>query len=408
VRNTYGFVHYFLVKKYLFAVTILLLQYSNAQTSSSDNKRKATKKATLKTAYKNYFLIGAALNSPQIEEQEPNAKELVPVQFNSITPENIMKCEVIHPEWDKYNFDLSDKYVDYGKKNNMFVVGHTLVWHSQLSPFVNNIQSKDSFLLFFTNHINTVAGRYAGKVNSWDVVNEALNEDGTLRKSIFLEKLGEDYIQQAFQLAAKADPKAKLYYNDYNIEQPKKRAGTIALIKKLQASGTKIDGVGIQAHWSINGPPLKDVEDAILEFSALGLKVSFTELDLTALPNPWDLVGAEVNQNFEGSPYMNPYPKGLPDSMQIKLAKGYEDLFKLFIKYKDKIERITFWGVNDGQSWLNNWPIKNRTNYPLFFDRDFKPKLAYKKVMALVQKSNNPEFKKIPKSTYKNSKKIHD
>jgi endo-1,4-beta-xylanase len=395
------------IKIILVFAAMAVLQSSNAQKATSA-KKNAVKTASLKTAYKNYFLIGAALNSPQIEEQEPNAKALVPVQFNSITPENIMKCEVIHPEWDKYNFDLSDKYVDYGKKNNMFVVGHTLVWHSQLSPFVNNIQSKDSFLLFFTNHINTVAGRYAGKVNSWDVVNEALNEDGTLRKSIFLEKLGEDYIQLAFQLAAKADPKAKLYYNDYNIEQPKKRAGTIALIKKLQASGTKIDGVGIQAHWSINGPPLKDVEDAILEFSALGLKVSFTELDLTALPNPWDLVGAEVNQNFEGSPYMNPYPKGLPDSMQIKLAKGYEDLFKLFIKYKDKIERVTFWGVNDGQSWLNNWPIKNRTNYPLFFDRDFKPKLAYKKVMALVQKSNNPEFKKIPKSTYKNSKKIHD
>jgi endo-1,4-beta-xylanase len=379
-----------IIKILFIIVTAFFLQNSIAQTSANDVQRPATKRTTkkvgLKDGYKNYFLIGAALNSPQIEEQEPNAKVLVPQQFNSITPENIMKCEVIHPGWDKYNFDLADKFVAYGKKNNMFVVGHTFIWHSQLPSFINNNISRDSLLLFITNHINTVAGRYAGKVNSWDVVNEALNEDGTLRKSIFLEKLGEDYIRKAFELAAKADPKAKLYYNDYNIEQPQKRAGTIALIKKLQASGTKIDGVGIQAHWSINGPPLKDVEDAILEFAALGLKVSFTELDLTALPNPWDLVGAEVSQNFEGSPYMNPYTAGLPDSMQIKLAKGYEDLFKLFIKYKDKIERVTFWGVNDGQSWLNYWPIKNRTNYPLFFDRDFKPKLAYKKVMALVQK----------------------
>jgi endo-1,4-beta-xylanase len=379
-----------LKKLFLFAGAVIMLLYGNAQTSPAlsrkPTKRIAPKKAGLKDAYKNYFLIGAALNSPQIEEQEPNAKVLVPQQFNSITPENIMKCEVIHPGWDKYNFDLSDKYVAYGKKNNMFVVGHTLVWHSQLSSFANNIQSKDSFLLFFANHINTVAGRYAGKIDSWDVVNEALNEDGTLRQSVFLEKLGEDYIQKAFELAAKADPNAKLYYNDYNIEQPQKRAGTIALIRKLQAAGTKIDGVGIQAHWSINGPPLKEVEDAILEFSALGLKVSFTELDLTALPNPWDLKGADVSQNYEGSPFMNPYPKSLPDSMQLKLAKGYEDLFKLFIKYKNKIERVTFWGVNDGQSWLNNWPIKNRTNYPLFFDRNFKPKLACKKVMALVQK----------------------
>jgi endo-1,4-beta-xylanase len=399
--------------KFLTAIKILLvilaavfLQNSNAQTSANGAQRPATRRTTknngLKDAYKNYFLIGAALNSPQIEEQEPNAKVLVPQQFNSITPENIMKAEVIHPEWDKYNFDLADKYVAYGKKNNMFVVGHTFVWHSQLPSFITNNISSDSLLLFITNHINTVGKRYAGKINSWDVVNEALNEDGTLRKSIFLEKLGEDYIRKAFELAAKADPQAELYYNDYNIEQPQKRAGVIALVKKLQASRTKINGIGIQAHWSINGPPLKDIEDAIVEFAALGLKVSFTELDLTALPNPWDLVGAEVSQNFEGSPYMNPYTAGLPDSMQIKLAKGYEDLFKLFIKHKDKIERVTFWGVNDGQSWLNNWPIKNRINYPLFFDRDFKPKLAYKKVMALVQKSNDPGTKKMPNSVYKN------
>ncbi len=364
---------------------IVFLQHSKAQNPSSVIK-KTDKKASLKNSFKNYFLIGAAINAAQIEEKEPNAAILIPQQFNSITPENIMKCEVIHPQWDKYNFDLADKYVAYGKKNKMFIVGHTLVWHSQLSPFINNIQSSDSLMMFMTNHINTVAGRYAGKVNSWDVVNEALNEDGTLRKSIFLEKLGEDYLRKAFELAAKADPKAELYYNDYNIEQPKKRAGAIKLIKKIQASGTKIDGVGIQAHWSIKGPPLQDIENSIIEFSALGLKISFTELDLTVLPNPWDLKGADVNQNFEGSPFMNPYPNGLPDSLQRKLAKGYEDLFKLFIKYKNKIERVTFWGVNDGQSWLNGWPIKGRTNYPLLFDSNFKPKLAFKKVMALVPK----------------------
>lgn len=387
-------------KMMLFVFATIVLQYSHAQNSSAVGKRGTTirQKATLKTAYKNYFYIGAALNAQQIDEKEPKAAVLVPQQFSSITPENIMKAEVIHPEWDKYNFDLADKYVAYGQKNNMFVVGHTLVWHSQLPAFINNNISSDSLQLFLTNHINTVAGRYAGKVQSWDVVNEALNEDGTLRKSIFLEKLGEDYIRNAFELAAKAAPGTELYYNDYNIEQPQKRKGAIALIKKLQASGTKIDGVGIQAHWSINGPPLKDVEDAIKEFAALGLKVSFTELDLTALPNPWDLVGAEVKQNFEGSPYMDPYKQGLPDSMQVKLAKGYEDLFKLFIKYKKNIDRVTFWGVNDGQSWLNYWPIKGRTNYPLFFDRDFKPKLAYKKVMALVQKQRvdlpNSKFEK--------------
>jgi endo-1,4-beta-xylanase len=338
---------------------------------------------SLKKTFKNDFLIGTAMNAAQIEGKEPHAARLIPIQFNAITAENVMKCEVIQPGWNEYHFDLADKFVEYGKKHNMFIVGHTLIWHSQLSPFVRNIKSSDSLLLFMTNHINTVAGRYAGKVNSWDVVNEALNEDGTLRNSIFLEKLGQDYILKAFELAAKAAPNTELYYNDYNLEQPKKRAGAIALIKKLRAGGTRIDGIGIQGHWSIYGVSLKEIENSILEFAALGLKVSFTELDLTCLPNPWDLKGSDVNQNYEGSPFMNPYPNGLPDSLQKKLAKCYEDLFLLFIKYKDKIERVTFWGVNDGQSWLNNWPIKGRTNYPLLFDRNFMPKPAFEKIMAL-------------------------
>jgi endo-1,4-beta-xylanase len=342
--------------------------------------------SSLKEHFRNDFLIGAALNASEIEEKEPLAASLLPAQFNSITPENIMKCEVIHPGWNEYNFDLADKYVAYGMKYKMFIVGHTLIWHSQLSPFVKNIGSSDSLLMFMTNHINKVAGRYAGKVNSWDVVNEALNEDGSLRNSIFLEKLGENYIRTAFELAAKAAPNTELYYNDYNIEQPKKRAGVIALVKKLKAAGTRIDGVGIQSHWSINGPPLADIENSIREYSALGLKISFTELDLTCLPNPWDLKGSDVNQNFEGSPFMNPYAAGLPDSVQTKLATCYEDLFRLFLKYKDKIERVTFWGVNDGQSWLNNWPIRGRTNYPLLFDRNYKPKPAFEKVIALSDK----------------------
>jgi endo-1,4-beta-xylanase len=218
------------------------------------------------------------------------------------------------------------------------------------------------------------------------VVNEALNEDGSMRKSIFLEKLGEDYVTKAFELAAKAAPNTELYYNDYNIEQPQKRTGAIALIKKIQAAGVRIDGVGIQGHWSINKFSLEDLEKSISEFAALGLKVMITELDLTVLPNPWDLKGADVNQNFEGNPAMNPYPNGLPDSADAKLAQCYESLFRLLIKYKDKISRVTFWGVNDGRSWLNNWPIRNRTNYPLLFDRNFNKKSAYNKVTALKEK----------------------
>jgi endo-1,4-beta-xylanase len=237
-----------------------------------------------------------------------------------------------------------------------------------------------------TNHIKTVAGRYKGKINSWDVVNEALEEDGTLRKSVFLNKLGANYIQEAFDLAAKTDPTAELYYNDYNIEQPAKRKGAIELIKKIQASGIKINGVGIQGHWSINTLNLKEIEESILEFSKLGIKVAFTELDLTVLPNPWDLRGADVNQNYANSPKMNPYTTALPDSVGVVLAEKYKSLFELFLKHKDKISRVTFWGVNDGHSWLNGFPIKGRTNYPLLFDRNYQPKLAYKSVLELKSK----------------------
>lgn len=358
-----------------------------------ENKKLATaqKLPSLKETFQKEFKIGTALNAAQIEEKEPNAAVLVPQQFNAITPENIMKCVIIHPEWDKYNFTLADKMAEYGKKNNIPVYGHTLIWHSQLAPFVSKIQSKDSFSTFFNNHITTIASRYDGKIKGWDVVNEALNEDGTLRKSVFLEKLGEDYIVEAFRLAQKAAPNTELYYNDYNIEQPKKRAGAINIIKKLKDAGIRIDGVGIQGHWRAGKVPLKDIEESIIEYAAAGVKVMFTELDLGVLPNPWDGDAADVNLKAEYSAKMNPYPNVVPDSVLALQAQSYDALFRLFLKHKDKISRVTFWGVNDGQSWLNDWPIKGRTNYPLLFDREFKPKPAFFRV---IETKTKPSIKK--------------
>ena len=347
---------------------------------------------SLKEVYQTDFKIGAALNAQQIEEKEKNAKRLVPQQFNAITPENIMKAEVIHPQWGRYDFKLADKIVEYGRKNGLAVTGHTLIWHSQLPAFVRNMKSADSLRQFFTEHITTIASRYDGKVEGWDVVNEALEEDGTMRKSILFNLLGEDYVVEAFRLAQKAAPNTKLYYNDYNIEETKKRAGAIALIKKIQAAGVRIDGVGIQGHWHAEKVPLKHIEESIIEFSKLGIPVMFTELDLGVLPNPWDANVADVNLTAENNPKMNPYAAGLPDSMQVKLTNGYADLFRLFLKHKDKITRITFWGVNDGQSWLNDWPIRGRTNYPLLFDRNFKPKPAFFKVVEVKKESQQKAF----------------
>lgn len=338
---------------------------------------------SLKQVFANDFVIGTAFNLRQIEEKDSLSDALVKQQFNAVTPENIMKAEVIHPLWNVYNFDAADKLVTYAQKNQMKVNGHTLIWHSQLPNFAKDIQSADSLRQFFVNHITTIASRYNGKIDSWDVVNEALEEDGSLRKSIFLEKLGEDYIAEAFRLAQKAAPNTKLYYNDYNIEQPAKRKGAVSIIKKIQAAGVRIDGVGIQGHWKSGNVPMHDIEESIKEFSALGMEVMFTELDLGVLPNPWDGNSAELSKTADGNDKMNPYAKGLPDSVATIQANSYADLFRLFLKNKKSVTRITFWGVNDGNSWLNGWPIRGRTNYPLLFDRNFQPKKAFFKVIEL-------------------------
>jgi endo-1,4-beta-xylanase len=334
---------------------------------------------SLKEIFKDDFVIGAALNADQIMEKDKPAAVLVPQQFNTITPENIMKAEVIHPQWDRYNFEMADKLVAYGKKYGMQINGHTLVWHSQLPDFARRIESADSFRLFFTGHIKTVASHYSGKVFSWDVVNEALNEDGTMRSSIFLEKLGDGYIAEAFRLAAAAAPQTALYYNDYNIEEPAKRAGCIALIKKLQAEGVRIDGVGIQGHWQLDKLPLADIEASIIAYAALGLKIAITELDIELLPRNFQ--GADIAQRMKNDPTINPYTKAIPDSVLQQQAAAYNGLFKLLLKHKDKIARVTFWGVHDGQSWLNNWPVDGRTNYPLLFDRKCLPKPAFYSVV---------------------------
>jgi endo-1,4-beta-xylanase len=375
-----------MIKQSLIVVSAFTI-FIFASCSHTKNATGASAMPSLKETFKNDFLVGTALSAPQIEGRDTGAARLVPQQFNAATPENIMKAEVIHPQWDKYNFDLADKLVDYAKKNGIEVTAHTLIWHSQTPAFLRGIKDADSVKQYFVNHINTVAGRYDGKVYSWDVVNEALNEDGTLRNSIFLKNLGDDYIVEAFRLAQKAAPHTKLYYNDYNIEQPKKRAGAIAIIKKIQAAGVRIDGVGIQGHWHVDNVPMQEIEQSLKEFSALGVQVAFTELDLSVLPNPRGRsASADISQTAEYNAQINPFTKGLPDSMQQKLATSYANLFHLFLKYKDNISRVTFWGVNDGQSWLNGFPVRGRTNYPLLFDRQFKPKPAFYAVIETKTK----------------------
>jgi endo-1,4-beta-xylanase len=366
-------------------VILLAFAFAFAHCNSQNAKSSPT---ALKNAFKGDFYIGTALSADQIDEKDAAVNALIRKEFNAITAENSMKSMFIHPAKDTYDFAMTDKFVSYGEKNKMFIHGHTLIWHSQLAPWMAAIKDSVEMKAFMKDHITTIVSKYKGRIDSWDVVNEALNEDGTLRKSVFLNTIGASYLTDAFKLAAKADPKVDLYYNDYNICEPKKREGVIELVKNLKAHGAKIDGVGIQGHWRLESPSLEEIEKSILAYSALGLKVAFTELDITVLPNPWDLQGADVNQNFEGSAKMNPYPQMLPDSIQTKLAERYASIFKLFLKHKDKISRVTFWGVHDGQSWLNDWPIKGRTNYPLLFDPALKPKKAYNAVIALKNRQS--------------------
>lgn len=343
----------------------------------------------LKDVFKDKFYIGAALNRAQILGTDSVSSPLVTSQFNTITGENCMKWDSIHPQPDKYDFALADSFVALGERNKMFIIGHCMVWHAQVPQWVfedsaGNALSRDSLLQRMRNHILTVMGRYKGRVHGWDVVNEALNEDGTLRQSKWLQIIGEDYIQKAFEYAKEADPSAELYYNDYNIEQPAKRQGAIKLLKDLQAKGVKIDGVGIQGHYHLDTPSLEDIDKSIDEYSKLGLKVMFTEFDINVLPRPENLSGADVSQKFEMTKESNPYPDSLPDSVQQVLAKRYADMFEIFLKYKS-VSRVTFWSITDKESWLNNWPINGRTNYPVLFDRDGKPKQAFYSVVETVK-----------------------
>jgi len=230
-----------------------------------------------------------------------------------------------------------------------------------------------------------VVGRYKGRVKGWDVVNEALNEDGTLRPSPWLKIIGDDYLVKAFEFAHAADPEAELYYNDYSLENEPKRNGTITLVKMLQAAGAHVTGIGTQTHAKMDWPSPQLVDDTLTAFGQLGVKVMVTELDIDVLPTRSRDRGAEVSRREAGDPNLNPYAKSLPDSVQSELANRYAELFGVYLKHQDVVERVTFWGVTDRDSWLNNWPIRGRTNYPLLFDRDGKPKPAFASVIAATQ-----------------------
>ena len=376
------------------SIGLLLLSAACAR-SSSVNPLAASdpaSAATLKSAFAGAFRVGAALNENQFTERDTIGAALVKRQFNTITPENVLKWEAVHPQPNTYNFTPADRYVEFGERNGMFIIGHTLVWHSQTPRWVFQDANgapitRDALIQRMHDHIATVVGRYKGRIKGWDVVNEAVEEDGTMRRSPWFNIIGEDFVALAFKFAHEADPAAELYYNDYSIENAPKRNGAVSLIRKLQAQGIHVAAMGLQGHDKMAWPTVEQQDSTIVAFGALGVKVNITELDVDVLPPVTRGQTADVaaRAGFEAS--ANPFSAGLPDSVQLALAKRYADLFAVFLKHRDVIGRVTFWGVADADSWLNNWPVRGRTSYPLLFDRQHQPKPAFGAVIDAVRRA---------------------
>jgi len=342
----------------------------------------------LKDVLRDDFYIGAALSVDQILGRDPDAMALAAKHFSTITPENILKWEEVHPEPDRYNFEAPDRYVAFGEKNGMHVTGHTLVWFHQTPDWVfedasGKPLSRDALLDRMRDHIFTVMGRYRGRIHGWDVVNEAVMADGSFRKCKWLDIIGEEYVLKAFEFAREADPGAGLYYNEYDLEHRPKREAVVRLIRDLQDKGARVDGIGIQGHWFLDYPKIGEIEDQILTLAQPGVKLMITELDIGVLPYyPIDAQIVDISSfDAETQKKYNPYPDGLPVPVQQELAGRYADLFSLFRKHRDKIGRVTFWAVHDGQSWRNYWPITGRTDYPMLFDRQCRPKPAFDAVV---------------------------
>ncbi|HEY0776905.1 MAG TPA: endo-1,4-beta-xylanase, partial [Gemmatirosa sp.] len=305
---------------------------------------------TLRDAYHGTFLVGVAVNDAQASGRDTAGARIAREQFNSVSPENVLKWERVHPHPGVYDWAAADRYVAFGQRAGMFVIGHTLVWHQQTPRWVfedgaGRPASRDTVLARMREHIHAVVGRYRGRVRGWDVVNEALADDGSLRDSPWRRAIGDDFIAYAFRYAHEADPGAELYYNDYALEGPAKRAGAVALVRRLRAAGVPIVAVGTQEHDALAWPTAAQVDTTIAALAATGVRVNVTELDIDVLPAATAGHGAEVSLRAERRDALDPFAAGLPDSVQHALARRYAELFAVFLKHRDAIARVTFWNV---------------------------------------------------------------
>ncbi len=301
----------------------------------------------------------------------------------------MMKWGPLEPREGEWQWTGPDRLVAFGAAHGMTVVGHTLVWHSQTPRWLfvdeqNAPVSKERLLKRIETRIQTLVGRYKGRVAIWDVVNEAIDEDEKgWRQSPFLTIAGPEFVERAFRVAHEADPKATLLYNDYNEHNPGRRRFLVDVIRDYKRRGVPIHGVGFQGHVGLEYPDLAEYEKSLQAIAAEGLPVHITELDVDVLPRASGYTGAEISTNFELSEKLNPWKTGLPAEIDAQLTARYRQLFELFLKYRETIARVSTWGTFDGESWKNNFPVRGRTNYPLLFDRELKPKAAYAGLAAL-------------------------
>lgn len=319
-------------------------------------------------AFSQSFDIGAAVNTRTIQTQ----KELLAYHFNSITPENEMKFESMHPSEDTYTFEQADEIASFAKAHGMKLRGHTLVWHNQTSDWLfqsskGGTIDAETLLDRMKSHIDTVVKRYKDSIYAWDVVNEVIADEGAelLRQSKWLDIAGEGFIAKAFEYAHDADPKAVLFYNDYNESHPVKREKIYKLVKGLVDRGVPIHGVGLQAHWNITNPGLDDIRSAIERYASLGLQLQITEMDVSVFEH--DDRRTDLTEPTE--------------QMKELLTERYERFFRLFREYKQHISAVTFWGAADDYTWLDYFPVRSRKNWPLLFDEQQQPKEAFWRVV---------------------------
>ena len=335
---------------------------------------------TIKDVYKGHFLIGMAGDLPGRYSDEE--LELVKEHFNIVTPENCMKPGPIHPSEDTWRFERPDALAKWCADNGIAIHGHTLVWHAQTNNWFFRDGDKAAVTQRMKDHISTLVGRYKGKIQSWDVVNEAINNGGSaqtartenLRNSSWLQAMGPEFLTLAFKFAHEADPDAKLYYNDYGIEAGPKHASSMVLLKRLIKDGAPIHGVGIQGHWSTANIPYAALDKAISDYASLGLEVSITELDVT-------IRGASGGQFGPGFPGRR-FGGAPPTSQDLKAqADAYARLFSILIKHKDVIQRVTFWGLSDRRTWRFG-------QHPLIFDSNNQRKPAYAAIVDALLHPN--------------------